>query len=202
MLPRTSSGSGCPPPPAPVPPVAPISPPPVDALRTGYFGDVTRTVVRGRASEFVRGMFFAVVEAQACAMAAEGYARTASQLVSALTPGKAKELKTGDADSLLQLIRKKNELFFHRWRPANWTYLFGFRKQEQGQNSVEIPKFDPLIAEWDARIAKLRDLRKQDPATVAEVSTCRNSRLLRLMISVGLCSGDQKARTSGLFGSY
>lgn len=38
--------------------------------RTGYFGDVTRTVVRGRASEFVRGMFFAVTEAQTCAIAA------------------------------------------------------------------------------------------------------------------------------------
>jgi hypothetical protein len=33
-------------------------------------------------------------------------------------------------------------LFFHRWRPANWTYLFGFRKHEQGRNAVEIPRFD------------------------------------------------------------
>ncbi|PYJ96389.1 MAG: hypothetical protein DME23_21025, partial [Verrucomicrobia bacterium] len=59
-------------------------------------------------------------------------------------------------EALRSAIRKKNELFFHRWRPENWTYLFGFRKQEQGQNAVEIPKFDPLIAEWEARIAKLR----------------------------------------------
>lgn len=66
-------------------------------------------------------------------------------------------------------ILKKNELFFHRWRPANWTYIFGFRKNEQGQNAVEIPKFDPLIAEWEARIARLRDLQRQDPAIVAEV---------------------------------
>lgn len=76
----------------------------------------------------------------------------------------------GNAYDLLNAaIRKKNELFFHRWRPANWTYLFGFRKHEQGQNSVEIPKFDPLIAEWEARIARLRDLKKQDPAAVKEV---------------------------------
>ena len=66
-------------------------------------------------------------------------------------------------------IRKKNELFFHRWRPANWTYIFGFRKGEQGQNAVEIPKFDPLVAAWEARIAKLRNLQQQDSATVAEV---------------------------------
>ena len=52
--------------------------------------------------------------------------------------------------NLRSAIRKKNELFFHRWRPENWTYLFGFRKQEQGQNAVEIPQFDPLIAEWEA----------------------------------------------------
>jgi len=71
---------------------------------------------------------------------------------------------------LRSAIRKKNELFFHRWRPANWTYLFGFRKHEQGQNAVEIPRFEPLIEEWEKRIAKLRDLKKQDPATVKEVA--------------------------------
>jgi glucose/arabinose dehydrogenase len=74
-----------------------------------------------------------------------------------------------DAEVLRSAILKKNELFFHRWRPENWTYLFGFRKGEQGQNGVEIPRFDPLIAQWDARIAKLRDLKNQDPATVKEV---------------------------------
>jgi Xaa-Pro aminopeptidase len=37
--------------------------------RTGYFGDVTRTVVRGRASEFVRGMYAAVIAAQTAALA-------------------------------------------------------------------------------------------------------------------------------------
>ena len=78
-------------------------------------------------------------------LSSEGYARTASQLVSALTPGIAKELKTGDAESLLHLIRKKNELFFHRYRPQNVTYLFLFRKHEQGNNAVDIPKFDPLV---------------------------------------------------------
>ena len=75
----------------------------------------------------------------------------------------------GNRGVLNAAIRKKNELFFHRWRPANWTYLLGFRKGEQGQNAVELPQFDPLIAEWEARIAKLRDLKHQDPATVKEV---------------------------------
>lgn len=79
-------------------------------------------------------------------------------------------VETGKSYERLRFaIRKKNELFFHRWRPANWTYLFGFRKHEQGQNAVEIPKFDPLIAEWEARIAKLRNLEHQSAATVKEV---------------------------------
>jgi putative heme-binding domain-containing protein len=60
------------------------------------------------------------------------------------------------AHELHQTILKKNELFFHRWRPQNSTYLFLFRKGEQGRNAGEIPQFDPLIAEQEARIAKLR----------------------------------------------
>ena len=60
------------------------------------------------------------------------------------------------AEQLRQTILKKNELFFHRWRPQNNTYLFLFRKHEQGQNAGEIPKFDPLVEEQEAKIAKLR----------------------------------------------
>jgi lysophospholipase L1-like esterase len=60
------------------------------------------------------------------------------------------------AELLRQAIVAKNRLYFYRWRPANETYLFGFRKQEQGQNAIEIPKFDPLIAEKEKEIAKLR----------------------------------------------
>jgi lysophospholipase L1-like esterase len=56
------------------------------------------------------------------------------------------------AEELRQAILKKNELFFHRWRPQNNTYLF-FRKYEQGQNAKEIPQFDPLIAEQEKKIA-------------------------------------------------
>lgn len=56
---------------------------------------------------------------------------------------------------LLSAIRKKNELYFHRWRPQNVTYLFLFRKHEQGQNAAEIPQFDPLIAAEEDLIASL-----------------------------------------------
>jgi lysophospholipase L1-like esterase len=63
---------------------------------------------------------------------------------------------TKQADALRQKIVEKNELFFHRWRPQNQTYLFGFRKHEQGQNAKEIVEFDPLIEAAEKEIAKLR----------------------------------------------
>ncbi|HTH49288.1 MAG TPA: PVC-type heme-binding CxxCH protein, partial [Candidatus Limnocylindria bacterium] len=98
-------------------------------------------------------------------------ASIARSVVGSIVPGGQRDISEGTPayEVLRSAILKKNELFFHRWRPENWTYLFGFRKGEQGQNGVEIPKFDPLIAQWDARIAKLRDLKHQDPATVKEV---------------------------------
>lgn len=61
-------------------------------------------------------------------------------------------------EALRQQILRKNEWWFHRSRPANMAYVFGFRKHEQGQNAVEIPQFDSLIAEEEQRIAKLRKL--------------------------------------------
>lgn len=60
------------------------------------------------------------------------------------------------SELLRQTILKKNELFFHRWRPQNNTYLFLFRKHEQGQNAREIPQFDPLIEKEEQKIAILR----------------------------------------------
>lgn len=59
------------------------------------------------------------------------------------------------AAALRQAIVEKNQLYFHRWRPQNDTYLFGFRKHEQGNNAVEIPQFDPLVAEKEKQIAEL-----------------------------------------------
>jgi lysophospholipase L1-like esterase len=59
-------------------------------------------------------------------------------------------------EQLRQRIIEKNRLYFYRWRPQNETYLFGFRKQEQGQNAREIPLFDPLVAKQEEEIAKLR----------------------------------------------
>ena len=60
------------------------------------------------------------------------------------------------ADELRAAIVAKNRLFFHRWRPQNETYLFGFRKHEQGKNAREVAEFDPLVAKAEQEIRELR----------------------------------------------
>ncbi len=90
----------------------------------------------------------------------EGYRAVARHVEKALgwKPGAWDE---GDAAAALRRhILKKNEWFFHRSRPANMAYIFGFRHKEQGNNAGEIPEFDKLVAEADATIAKMRDLSK------------------------------------------
>jgi hypothetical protein len=58
--------------------------------------------------------------------------------------------------SLRRAIIAKNELYFNRWRPQNDTYLYGFRRHEQGRNAAEVLQFDSLIARQEAKIARLR----------------------------------------------
>lgn len=85
----------------------------------------------------------------------EGYEKLAAKLVEGLglrvpaAPAPALE-------NLRRAVIAKDTLFFNRWRPHNETYLFGFRKHEQGQNAKEIPMFDPLIAQGDENIQKLK----------------------------------------------
>ncbi|MDP7293281.1 MAG: GDSL-type esterase/lipase family protein, partial [Verrucomicrobiota bacterium] len=59
------------------------------------------------------------------------------------------------AEEIRRLIREKNELFFHRSRPQNQAYLWGFRKHEQGNNFREVPMFDPLIRQKEEEIFAL-----------------------------------------------
>jgi hypothetical protein len=98
-------------------------------------------------------------------LTAEGYRRTARWLASRIKPsGNVDHLEAVlgldfEAPAVARLreaIQQKNQLYFHRWRPQNFTYLFGFRKHEQGNNAVEIPQFDPLVAEAEEEIARLR----------------------------------------------
>ena len=67
----------------------------------------------------------------------------------------AKGFPWNQAAKLRDAIVNKNMQFFHRWRPQNETYLFGFRKHEQGNNAREIPQFDPFIEKAEAEIDRL-----------------------------------------------
>lgn len=58
-------------------------------------------------------------------------------------------------EPLLQAIRRKDELFFHRHRPQNETYLFLFRKHEQGNNAAELSRFEPLIDQAEQAICAM-----------------------------------------------
>ncbi len=60
-------------------------------------------------------------------------------------------------EKIRQLAIAKNQLYFHRYRPQNETYLFLFRKHEQGNNAVEIPQYEPLVAALEQQIAKLAE---------------------------------------------
>lgn len=61
-----------------------------------------------------------------------------------------------DQPGLRAAIIAKNELFFHRWRPQNETYLFGFRKHEQGKNAKEVAEFDPLVKQAEDEIERIK----------------------------------------------
>ena len=88
----------------------------------------------------------------------DGY-KAAARIIERTLGWQAKPWNKGEQSEILrQHILRKNEWFFHRSRPANMAYIFGFRKGEQGRNAGEIPQFDALIAEEDAAITKMRDL--------------------------------------------
>jgi len=76
----------------------------------------------------------------------DGYRKLASAMIGAPLPD------TKEYRAFCDLIRAKNNLFFHQYRPQNETYLRGFRKHEQGQNAKELPQFDAHIVELEARI--------------------------------------------------
>lgn len=87
-----------------------------------------------------------------------GYTVMAEALVTGLGLTLPDNLSANDATvvALRETVMEKNRLFFHRWRPANETYLFLFRKHEQGNNAKEIPMFDPLIEAEEKKIESLR----------------------------------------------
>ena len=82
----------------------------------------------------------------------EGYRAVANRLANEISPGPQAPSNAPNFEKTRKEIFAKNQLFFHRYRPQNETYLRGFRKHEQGQNAKEIIEFDALIAKAELRI--------------------------------------------------
>jgi lysophospholipase L1-like esterase len=73
-----------------------------------------------------------------------------------------------DAEELRQTIVKKNEMYFRRWRPQNVTYLFLFRKHEQGNNAKEVDEFLPIISRLEEKIFELKAKPQKVSAKISE----------------------------------
>jgi lysophospholipase L1-like esterase len=86
----------------------------------------------------------------------QGYRFLAGQFLSSFGIDVNGRVPNQDIERLRQAVIAKNELFFHRWRPQNETYLFGFRKHEQGKNAKEVAEFDPLVSKAEEEIEKIR----------------------------------------------
>lgn len=89
----------------------------------------------------------------------DGYKAAAVAIGDALGINRGDWQSSPQTETLRKVILEKNRLWFHRSRPANMAYVFGFRKREQGQNAVEIPQFDPLIKVEESKIKLLRTLK-------------------------------------------
>jgi len=50
-------------------------------------------------------------------------------------------------------ILKKNQLFFHQYRPMNRTYIIGFRSHEQGRHAEGLEDLSTNIAEFEKQIS-------------------------------------------------
>lgn len=93
----------------------------------------------------------------------EGYRALAQAIEQTLQLPESGWQTSPHAETLRQVILRKNRWWFHRSRPANMAYVFGFRKHEQGQNADEIPKFDNLVLQEEQEIARLRSLAGAEP---------------------------------------
>ena len=103
-----------------------------------------------------------------------GYRALAELIEQQLFAGPGAWRTSPQTENLRQAILRKDEWYFHRSRPGNMAYIFGFRKKEQGANAVEIPQFDANISAEEARIEKLRTLQ---PAEVPPIPR-RNGNLI------------------------
>jgi lysophospholipase L1-like esterase len=88
-------------------------------------------------------------------LTSKGYRWSASIFAKALLNAD-QEINANKAKALVDQTVEKNRMYFYRWRPQNVTYLFGFRKHEQGNNAKEVAEFDPIVNKMEQTIFELK----------------------------------------------
>jgi lysophospholipase L1-like esterase len=63
-----------------------------------------------------------------------------------------REIGLDQANMLRKTILKKNEMFFHQYRPMNRTYIIGFRSHEQGRHAEGLEDLSTIIEEYEKKI--------------------------------------------------
>lgn len=88
----------------------------------------------------------------------EGYQLSAIEMMRQLGYTKTlrgeqlRETMPSKIGELKKRVQAKNEWFFHRYRPQNETYLFLFRKHEQGNNAPEVEQMERHVEEGERAI--------------------------------------------------
>jgi len=123
-------------------------------LSLNLYNDAIKQLAQERKSRFIS--LFAIQNERALPSLTDNGIHLTDKGYQALSRLIGKQLgwsvKLEISEELRQAVIEKNVQFFNRWRPQNETYLFGFRKHEQGQNAREIPMFDPIIAAAEEKI--------------------------------------------------
>ena len=85
----------------------------------------------------------------------DGYQLCAAEFMLQLGfPDVQRGIEPGTSDALLDAIRRRNNLFFQRWRPTNTEYVYGRRHKPYGNHNFpgEMQELDRLVKQADTEI--------------------------------------------------
>ncbi|HYG74422.1 MAG TPA: PVC-type heme-binding CxxCH protein [Planctomycetota bacterium] len=102
-------------------------------------------------------------------LSTKGYLQAAFAFEKALglePKGWRTELESKGSNRVQQLrehIKEKNKQYFYRYKPQNYEYVYGSRKNNQAGLDTELDEFDKILEQRDALIAKAKLLKDEVP---------------------------------------
>jgi folylpolyglutamate synthase/dihydropteroate synthase len=84
----------------------------------------------------------------------QGYQESAREIVKQLGYKNLAIDRFLDQSSAINELQSAIKWFFHRYRPQNETYLFLFRKHEQGNNAVEVEQMEKFVRDGENKISQ------------------------------------------------